>query len=166
MTDAGGLDLRNIIPIGAGIAATIAAIYTARTYKHNKKSEQIKIAREEMDKISAKCQRLLDVKFESLANEVNGLATSQLKFLYHVEEVMKECRYFGYLVHRDVIKDDDIISYYKPEITTIFVEIIGAGKDAFKKMTEKRQVYKDLDKNIETHIKLVDEFVSYWSKTG
>jgi hypothetical protein len=107
MTDAGSIDLGNIIAIGAGIGAVIAAFYTGRNYIHNKKSEQIRIASEGMDKISAKYQRLLDVKLESLASEVNGLATSQLTFLYNVEEVLKECRYFGYLISKHVIEDDD-----------------------------------------------------------
>jgi hypothetical protein len=35
---------------------------------------------------------------------------------------MKECEYFGYLIRKKVIEDDDIISYYKPEITQIFVD--------------------------------------------
>jgi hypothetical protein len=60
--------------------------------------------------------KTVKVKLESVVNnEVNGLPTSQLVFLHHVEEVLRECRYFGYLVYKDVIKDvikdDDIISY-------------------------------------------------------
>ncbi|MGH9987954.1 MAG: hypothetical protein ACRD8W_28775, partial [Nitrososphaeraceae archaeon] len=37
-----------------------------------------------------------------------------------------------------MIEDDDIISYYKPEITSIFVELMSFGRDVFKKMNEKR----------------------------
>jgi hypothetical protein len=155
-----GITFGNIIAIGAAIAAVIAAVYSVRTYKHNKKSEQIRIAREEMDRISAKYEKLLEVKIESLVEEE---VASPLLFLTLVEEIMKECRYFGYLVYKDVIVDDDIISYYKPEITQIFVEVMSPGRDAFQKMKARSQHYPDLIKNIEAHIKLVDEFVSYWA---
>ncbi|MGH9987955.1 MAG: hypothetical protein ACRD8W_28780 [Nitrososphaeraceae archaeon] len=75
-----GLD--NAIAIVAVIVATGAS--SALTYNRNKKSEQIKIAREQMDKISKEYERLLEVKIKSLVNE--GIS-SQLIFVYHIEEM-------------------------------------------------------------------------------
>lgn len=112
-----GIGLDNMISIGAAVAAGGAVIFSALTYRRNKKSEQIKIASEEMDKISSKVQRLVKIRVAPDA-EVSDAATSQLVYVHHVEEIMRECRYFGYLISKKVIEDDDIIDYYKPEITT------------------------------------------------
>jgi hypothetical protein len=154
-----GLDY--IISIGAAVAAGGAMIFSALTYRRNKKSEQIKIAREEMDKISSKVQRLVEIRVAPDA-EVSDTVTSQLVYLFHVEEVMKGCEYFGYLIRKKVIEDDDIIGYYKPEITKIFVEVMSPGRDAFQKMNDESQRYPYLLENIEGHIKLVDKIVFYW----
>lgn len=80
-----GIILANIIVIGA---AAGAFIFSGFTYRHNQKLEQIKIAREQMDRISAKYNKLLEVKIESLVNEE---VSSPLVFLSHVEEILKEC---------------------------------------------------------------------------
>jgi hypothetical protein len=49
-----GISLGNIIAIGAAVVAVGAVVFSALSYRHNKKSEQIKIAREQMDRISTK----------------------------------------------------------------------------------------------------------------
>ncbi|HZD35247.1 MAG TPA: hypothetical protein VE130_08595 [Nitrososphaeraceae archaeon] len=156
MSDSGGIDWLSLMTIGVAASAFIVSAFT---YRRNKRSDQIKIAREQMDKINTKYERLLEVKIESLVEEE---VTSPSVFLFHVEEVMKECRYFGYLVHKKIIVDDDIISYYEPEIIQIFVELIIPGRDAFQKMKARSQRYPDLIKNVEGHIKLVDEILLYW----
>ena len=58
-----GITLANIIAIGA---AAGAFIFSGFTYRHNRKSEQIKIAREEMDRISL----LLGLKWTFLSIEI------------------------------------------------------------------------------------------------
>ena len=75
---------------------------------------------------------------------------------------MKECRYFGYLINKKVIKDKDILSYYKPEVTEVIKDIIGEGRKAFQQMDNKSHLYPHLLKNIEDHIKLVDIILSLW----
>jgi hypothetical protein len=154
------ISLGNIIAIGAAVVAVGAVAFSALSYRHNKKSEQIKIAREQLDRISTKYERFLEAKIGYLETE-DGV-TSPLIFLFHVEEIMKEREYLGYLIRKEMITDDYIISYYKPEITSIFVELMSPGRDAFQKMNEKRQGYPDLDENIDAHIKLVDKFVFSW----
>jgi hypothetical protein len=80
----------NIIAIGAVVAATAAVIFSALTYRHNKKSEQIKIAREEMDKISEKVRRLIEIIIAPDEEESDTAAViSPLVYLHHVEEVMR-----------------------------------------------------------------------------
>ena len=150
----------NIIAIAAAVAAGGAWIVSVFTYKHNKKSEQIRIAREEMDKISTKVQRMIEAR---LASEITD--DSPLVYLLHIEEILKECEYFGYLIHKNVIEDEDIISYYKPEVIKVIVEVIPPGRKAFQTMKDEgHNAYPDLVSNIKEHQKLLDKIMLYWGK--
>jgi hypothetical protein len=54
------------------------------------KSEQIKIAREQMDRISTKQQKMNEFLTDSL---IEGPEPEPFPYIYHIIEVLKECEF-------------------------------------------------------------------------
>lgn len=155
MTDAGGLDLGNIIAIGV---ATGAFIFSAFTYRRNRISEQIKIAREQMDRILMKRQQA-----EGYMSDVknNNKGYSPIEYFFHVEDVLRECEYFGRLIDTNEIKDKNTISYYSSRVFLIFSDMNTLGYETLQEILKMYPSSKIRDE-MDNYLELLDNVGLYW----
>jgi hypothetical protein len=133
------------------------------TYRRNKKSEEIKIAREQMNRISAKYQRLAEFITDSLTE---GPIPRPWPYMIFIGNVFKECEYFGYLKHKGVIQDEDIIDYYKPKITDKrFQELFQEVRGNLIIMYDRQNQYPTLPSIIDEHLQLTNDIIRYLSES-
>src|SRR5262245_33300762 len=105
-TEVIGLD--NIIAFGAAVAAGGALIFSALTYRRNRKSEQNRTAREQMNRVITRRQTFIERILNPTGNQP-GDAEAEFRI---AGEVLEECEYFGYMIYKKEITDVDILMFY------------------------------------------------------
>jgi hypothetical protein len=118
-----GLEISNFIAIlalcVAGVSSTLTAVTFIITHGRNRKSEQIKIAREIQDNLNVASKKIVEfrnnnnyadkVSIEDKSNYLNDL-------LSFSNSVLGSVRYFTYLVEQKEIDDTSVLNYHKQAI--------------------------------------------------
>ena len=119
--------------ISIGDIAAIAALISSALifwlgYSRTRKSEQIKIGREHMDRLDDRSSKLGD-KFKDLESKLDSNNKSPLKldlspfqktsfgpydYLADIESIIREIEYFDQLVTSHEVWDKNVLSYYSP----------------------------------------------------
>ena len=128
MSDSIGIDSLNIVTIDVAVSAFIFSTFT---FRRNRKSEQIKIASEQMDRGT----------LSEVRNRKTGY--NPVIYFYRIEAVRRECEYFGYMISTGVIKDKNTIRFYKPRVLDLFHYLNDFGIITFHEILNER----DLDEN-------------------
>lgn len=154
MTEGIGIDY-NIIAI---VVAVGAVIFSAFTFRRNRISEQIKIAREQMDRILTKRQQAEDYMSDTRNNRRVYIP---IEYFFRVEDVLKECEYFGYIIQTGEIKNKETIRFYNPRVFEIFSDMNRVAIEALRDRPKLNQS-SDIRTEIGNHIKLLDNIGQYW----
>jgi len=113
-----GFAVSDIAAIGALIASPLIFWFG---YSRTRRSEQIKISRELMDRIDVKLQ-----KFKEIALPLGPLkhdVKEREVFIIAIDGLLREIEYFSYLLKIDEIRDENILRYCIPIIESAFRKI-------------------------------------------
>jgi hypothetical protein len=124
------------------VAALVFSGYTflvgSRRWSRSKKSEEIKTARELMDRVIAKTERLKEPPFrisDGLSPDSNYYDSQ--KVLDKMTDVLEEIDYYGLLVKNDLIKEFELLQHDRIEINDIWHQLSGSGKEICDLLEEK-----------------------------
>jgi hypothetical protein len=119
-----GFTLKSEISIGE-ILAFVALIASPLIfwfgYIRSRKSEQIKIAREVIDRIDVKSRRLSQTSPDK--EEIKSIKSTH-DVITIIYDLLSEIEYFGYLLRIHEIRDENILKYYIPRVSWVF-EVLG-----------------------------------------
>jgi hypothetical protein len=123
-----GLDVRDFIAILALCVAGGSSAFTAfaflKTYSRNRKSEQIKIAREIMDNLNIQTKNLYEFpKKNDYGTSTDAHAKYVEGFLSTLNYLRSPLRYFAYLVAQKEIDDISILNYYRNAVLIILDQV-------------------------------------------
>jgi phage shock protein A len=149
-----------IVAIGALVASTITFVLT---YSRARKSDQIKIARDHLDRLDKKNENL-EEGFTTLLDKISKARAGALpaeqppvstrleKYLEELDDIMHEIDYFDHLVTSHEVVDKNVLSYSAPSMTKTLQELItkldnvqkekevlnqlGVSNEAFTKVQE------------------------------
>jgi hypothetical protein len=108
------ISIGDIAAIGALILAPVIFLIG---FRHQKRSDQLRISRELMDRILARNERL-DTYLDSLKKD-DAQEYSLLKHLELINDVLQECQNFGYVIDSKEIDKPKIIKFYKGRVFEI-----------------------------------------------
>lgn len=143
-------------------ALTVSLFVFLFGYSRTRESEQIRIARDLMDRIVTK-KKQKDAFQEGQSED--QLETYPLVYrLKDEDEVLSECHYFGYLINRKVITDQKIIDYYTPSVLEIWFIVGRRGQFIIDTMKSHKieNVYRE---QIDRHNNLVKSIQNFWNNT-
>lgn len=99
----------------AGVTSVLTVVIFSKTFRRNRKSEQIKIARETQDKINI----ALDERNEFAHKNPNPTGSNDDKegyftrYLTVLDNISVHLGYFTFLVNVKEIDDDNVLRYYR-----------------------------------------------------
>jgi hypothetical protein len=144
------ISIGDIAAIGALIASPLIFWFG---YARTRKSEQIKIAREIMDRIDTKRQKLDQLPVLDMQGVVRGVPNTaewyeqEIAVFKAIDDIVKaipdlflEIEYFGYLLKTHEIEDENLLRYCIPKLAVAFLlmkEHLGALKGLDKPFSTK-----------------------------
>ncbi|HZD34036.1 MAG TPA: hypothetical protein VE130_02430 [Nitrososphaeraceae archaeon] len=150
----------------AAIAALGFSGYTflvgSRRWSRSKKSEEIKTARELMDRITIKDDRLDEYK------ELVEKDPASYDFGKHLDlmnDVLLEIQYYGLLIKNDVIEESELLKHDRHEVYEIWRTINLAGKDIQNKI-RKEGLTNTYRRRIKKHNELLASITKYRGPKG
>lgn len=106
-----------IVAIGALVASTITFVLT---YNRNRKSEQIKTARELMDRIDMKQRKVAEFRdknpLSASCQQIHIRSELVEEYVEYLLELLSEIEYFVYLVRKHEIADVNLLIYYRKKV--------------------------------------------------
>ena len=148
-----GFTLSDIAAISALAFSGYTFLVGSRRWSRSKKSEEIKTARELMDRITTKEDRL-DEYMESVKE--NAAAYDYGRHLYLMNNVLEEIQYYGLLIKNDVIEESELLKHDRRNVAEIWRTINLGGKDVQSKIRKN-----DLVNTYRRRIKKHNELQSY-----
>jgi len=109
------IEISDIAAIGALISSALIFWFG---YSRSRKSEQIEIARELIDRIDEKGTKLTEV--QSPSGEDSRTVEEQTEVVKTIGELSRELEYFSYLVRIHEIRDENTLRYYIPRLDDWF----------------------------------------------
>ena len=155
----------------ADIAAVVALFFTAFTFaftmwqwNRRRKSEQIRIAREIMDRIVMKGDKdIYEPDWTRLKEEELKSYINEYSFL--IGGVLSEVEYFIYLIKSGEIEDKNILKYYCPRVENWLqighiqfmktISYLEAPVKQFPAMAEHLDALKKKDRYVEAFIEVM-----------
>lgn len=122
----------------ADIAAVVALFFTAFTFlfsmwqwTRKRKSEQITIARELVERLNIKYQRFqtrnegMEHRYarHSATNPVYAPEKDLMKYIQYLDAIIWEFEYFFYLIDSKILEDDKNIGFYKSKLRSMFEDV-------------------------------------------
>src|ERR671918_227369 len=124
----------------------------SKRWFRSKKSEEIKTARELMDRISTKQDRL-DEYMERVKED--AAAYDSRKHLDLMNNVLEEIEYYGLLIKNDIVEESELLKHDRKRTYMIWREINIAGKDLQSKNKLKGRAVNRFDE-------LLASIIKYW----
>jgi hypothetical protein len=179
-TEGGGFVFKLEISIGdiAAIAALIASpLIFWVGYSRTRKSEQIKISREHMDRLDAGYKRFeedfkgLEAKFGKssedftpVPGQVQTNAGQLEEYLKRLNDITREIDYFDHLVTSHEVLDKNVLSYYAPRMTNT-LEILISKLNRIQEMKD-RGVSDETSKKAGQMKTYLDNKNDIWKRRG
>ena len=148
-----GFTLSDIAAISALAFSGYTFLVGSRRWSRSKKSEEIKTARELMDRITTKEDRL-DEYMERVKE--NAAAYDYGRHLDLMNNVLEEIQYYRLLIKNDVIEESELLKHDRRNVAEIWRTINLGGKDVQSKIRKN-----DLVNTYRRRIKKHNELQSY-----
>jgi hypothetical protein len=155
-------DATTIVSIASLVVAITALGLTILTYFRSRKSEQIKIARELMDRILEKKDKVDEYLDRFEADADSGY--DEGGHLNRINDVLLECKYFGYVIYDSKeITDKNTIRYYKQPVAEIWNDMRHSGVAAIGRIERKgSQSRLYMSRLIKRHKELIESVKNSW----
>jgi hypothetical protein len=168
------LEVGDVVAIGALIASSLIFWFG---YVRARKSEQIKIAREHMDRMNARCKdfeerfkkledKFKDGKEDFSPNRSQQNAADLKDYVENVDDIRHEIAYFDLLVMNHEILDKHVLSYYAPRITKVLTSMIAKLRhiEEMERESNQRGVSQDIFSEVKKLMKYLDNKKDTWGR--
>lgn len=139
------------------IAALVSsALIFSFGYRRTRKSEQIKIASEQMNRISDLLIKRNEAIMRGYPDDFQGAYS---KWAY-ARDISEECERFGYMVYSKTILGANTIRYYEPSMFEHFSQVNKFVGNYAKLVRE--HCFEDYERYAESHIKILEDIITCW----
>lgn len=153
-----GFTLSDIAAIAALVFSGYTFLVGSRRWSRSKKSEEIKTARELMDRITTKEDRL-DEYMEHVKED--PAAYDFGRHLDLMNDVLQEIQYYGLLIKNEVIEESELLKHDRREVAETWRTINLAGHEVKSKIRKNDSV-KSYHRRIKKHNELLASIIKYW----
>jgi hypothetical protein len=158
-------DLSDYLAVMALGFAGYTYLVGSRRWSRSKKSEEIKTARELMDRVMAKNER----RYQTPPDVVMYDGTPGRHELWMLDiftDILEEIEYYGFLVKNDVIKEFELLQHDRVKVYEIWRELVNKGRDTYdyleSYLDESFKSRHFVERKIKKFNDLIDTTRKYW----